>query len=73
MKTIRYEYGYSFPLDYGADFSLQLNLQMVAGLAFPYYSEAKILFEPTYKYDIGTDRYDTSLVTPFRSLHICPP
>ncbi|KAK7908118.1 Inositol-1-4-5-trisphosphate 5-phosphatase 1 [Apiospora marii] len=38
----------------------QLNLQMVAGLAFPFYSEAKINFMPTYKFDIGTDRYDTS-------------
>ncbi|KAF2810504.1 uncharacterized protein BDZ99DRAFT_508906 [Mytilinidion resinicola] len=38
----------------------QLNLQMVAGLTFPYYSEAKITFAPTYKFDLGTDRYDTS-------------
>ncbi|KAI1341616.1 SacI homology domain-containing protein [Xylariaceae sp. FL0016] len=38
----------------------QLNLQMVAGLSFPYYSEAPIAFMPTYKFDIGTDRYDTS-------------
>ena len=38
----------------------QLNLQMVAGLAFPFYSEARITFLPTYKYDIGTDTYDTS-------------
>ncbi|KAI1082757.1 SacI homology domain-containing protein [Whalleya microplaca] len=38
----------------------QLNLQMVAGLSFPYYSEARITFMPTYKFDIGTDRYDTS-------------
>lgn len=38
----------------------QLNLQMVAGLTFPYYSEARITFLPTYKYDLGTDRYDTS-------------
>lgn len=33
---------------------------MVAGLSFPYYSEARITFMPTYKFDIGTDRYDTS-------------
>jgi hypothetical protein len=33
---------------------------MVAGLAFPYYSEARITFLPTYKYDVGTDTYDTS-------------
>lgn len=39
---------------------LQLNLQMVAGYAFHYYSEALITFNPTYKYDIGTDTFDTS-------------
>ncbi|KAI9674662.1 MAG: inositol polyphosphate 5-phosphatase [Caeruleum heppii] len=38
----------------------QLNLQMVAGLTFPFYSEARITFPPTYKYDNGTDNYDTS-------------
>ncbi|KAF2964303.1 hypothetical protein GQX73_g9270 [Xylaria multiplex] len=38
----------------------QLNLQMVAGLSFQYYSEARITFMPTYKFDVGTDRYDTS-------------
>ncbi|KAK8255557.1 SacI homology domain-containing protein [Phyllosticta capitalensis] len=38
----------------------QLNLQMVHGLTFPFYSEARINFAPTYKYDNGTDRYDTS-------------
>ncbi|KAH0541936.1 hypothetical protein FGG08_003656 [Glutinoglossum americanum] len=38
----------------------QLNLQMVAGLTFPFYSEARITFMPTYKYDVGTDSYDTS-------------
>ncbi|ORY00017.1 SacI homology domain-domain-containing protein [Clohesyomyces aquaticus] len=38
----------------------QLNLQMVAGLTFPFYSEARITFMPTYKYDLGTDTYDTS-------------
>lgn len=38
----------------------QLNLQMVAGLAFRFYSEARITFMPTYKYDIGTDQYDSS-------------
>lgn len=41
----------------------QLNLQMRFGLAFPFYSEAKITFKPTYKYNNGTDQYDTSLVT----------
>ncbi|KAM3562283.1 hypothetical protein MY1884_001881 [Beauveria asiatica] len=38
----------------------QLNLQMVAGLAFPFYSEARINFMPTYKFDVGTDTYDSS-------------
>ena len=38
----------------------QLNLQMVAGLAFRFYSEARITFMPTYKFDVGTDTYDTS-------------
>ncbi|KAF1914992.1 SacI homology domain-containing protein [Ampelomyces quisqualis] len=38
----------------------QLNLQMVAGLTFPYYSEARITFPPTYKYDLNSDTYDTS-------------
>ncbi|KAI9777652.1 MAG: inositol polyphosphate 5-phosphatase [Peltula sp. TS41687] len=38
----------------------QLNLQMVAGLTFPFYSESKITFMPTYRYDVGTDVYDTS-------------
>lgn len=33
---------------------------MVAGLAFPYYSEARITFPPTYKYDLNSDTYDTS-------------
>jgi hypothetical protein len=33
---------------------------MVAGLAFPYYSESRITFNPTYKFDIGEDTYDTS-------------
>ncbi|KAF8463265.1 SacI homology domain-containing protein [Kalaharituber pfeilii] len=38
----------------------QLNLQMLAGLTFPYYSEALLTFAPTYKFDIGKDIYDTS-------------
>ncbi|KAH7391763.1 SacI homology domain-containing protein [Pyrenochaeta sp. MPI-SDFR-AT-0127] len=38
----------------------QLNLQMVAGLTFPYYSEARITFPPTYKYDLNSDQFDTS-------------
>ncbi|KAJ5664762.1 hypothetical protein N7462_011575 [Penicillium macrosclerotiorum] len=38
----------------------QLNLQMIAGRAFQFYSEGSINFAPTYKYDVGTDQYDTS-------------
>jgi hypothetical protein len=38
----------------------QLHLQMVAGNTFPFYSEARITFLPTYKYNNGTDEYDTS-------------
>jgi hypothetical protein len=38
----------------------QLNLQMIAGRTFPFYSEGVIRFPPTYKYNIGTDDYDTS-------------
>lgn len=38
----------------------QLNIQMRHGLVFPFYSEAPITFLPTYKFDNGTDEYDTS-------------
>ncbi|TWU78378.1 inositol polyphosphate 5-phosphatase [Metarhizium rileyi] len=38
----------------------QLNLQMVAGLSFPFYSESRIIFMPTYKFDVGSDNYDSS-------------
>lgn len=38
----------------------QLNLQMLAGLSFPHYSEKPITFPPTYKFDLGTDNYDSS-------------
>jgi endonuclease/exonuclease/phosphatase family metal-dependent hydrolase len=38
----------------------QLNLQMVHGRAFPHYSESMPNFLPTYKFDPGTDTYDTS-------------
>ena len=38
----------------------QLHVQMVAGNTFPFYSEARITFLPTYKYNNGTDEYDTS-------------
>lgn len=38
----------------------QLNLQMVHGRAFPHYSETTPTFLPTYKFNPGTDIYDTS-------------
>ncbi|KAG8525423.1 uncharacterized protein KY384_009067 [Bacidia gigantensis] len=38
----------------------QLNLQMVAGRTFPHYSESRITFLPTYKFDIASDNYDSS-------------
>ncbi|EDO02011.1 hypothetical protein SS1G_04487 [Sclerotinia sclerotiorum 1980 UF-70] len=40
--------------------TLYENDQMVAGLTFQYYSESRITFMPTYKFDIGNDTYDTS-------------
>ncbi|KAF3481739.1 SacI domain and endonuclease/exonuclease/phosphatase family protein [Arthroderma uncinatum] len=38
----------------------RLNIQMVAGMAFQFYMEGPITFPPTYRYDNGTDLYDTS-------------
>ncbi|KAF4555326.1 SacI-like domain-containing protein 2 [Elsinoe fawcettii] len=38
----------------------QLHLQMMHGKTFPHYSEARIMFPPTYKFNNGTDEYDTS-------------
>lgn len=38
----------------------QLNQQMIAGEVFPYYNEMEINFAPTYKFDPGTQTYDTS-------------
>ncbi|KAL4759544.1 SacI domain and endonuclease/exonuclease/phosphatase family protein [Aspergillus foveolatus] len=38
----------------------QLNLQMLAGRAFQFYNEGLVTFPPTYKYDVGSDTYDTS-------------
>ena len=38
----------------------QLNLQMVHGKVFPHYSEQTPTFMPTYKFNPGTDEYDTS-------------
>ncbi|KAK3113471.1 Inositol-1,4,5-trisphosphate 5-phosphatase 1 [Teratosphaeriaceae sp. CCFEE 6253] len=38
----------------------QLNLQMVHGRTFPFYTERTPNFMPTYKYNLGTDEYDSS-------------
>ncbi|GAA5860538.1 hypothetical protein JCM3774_006201 [Rhodotorula dairenensis] len=38
----------------------QLNKSMASGRSFAGYTEAPIVFRPTYKYDNGTDDYDTS-------------
>lgn len=37
----------------------QLRQSIDEGLAFSGYQEGPILFRPTYKYDLGTDTYDT--------------
>lgn len=33
---------------------------MDSGTAFAGYEEGPLLFRPTYRYDLGTDSYDTS-------------
>ena len=38
----------------------QLNIQMVHGQTFPHYAERTPIFLPTYKYNLGTDDYDSS-------------
>jgi synaptojanin len=38
----------------------QLSYVMSTGVAFSGYIEGPILFRPTYRYDVGTDNYDTS-------------
>ncbi|OWB67858.1 hypothetical protein B5S33_g4036 [[Candida] boidinii] len=38
----------------------QLNQQMASGESFPFFDEMEINFAPTYKFDNGTDTYDTS-------------
>lgn len=40
--------------------SFQLKQVMDQGLAFAGYEEGPLLFRPTYRYDLGTDNYDTS-------------
>ena len=38
----------------------QLRQAMDDGAAFTGYEEGPLLFRPTYRYDVGTDNYDTS-------------
>lgn len=38
----------------------QLNQQMISGESFPFFDEMEITFPPTYKFNPGTDVYDTS-------------
>jgi len=38
----------------------QLNFVMTSGAAFSGYIEGPIVFRPTYRYDVGTENYDTS-------------
>ncbi|KAJ7590659.1 inositol polyphosphate phosphatase [Mycena floridula] len=38
----------------------QLKRVMDQNVAFPGYDEGPLLFAPTYRYDVGTDNYDTS-------------
>ncbi|CDO93891.1 unnamed protein product [Kluyveromyces dobzhanskii CBS 2104] len=38
----------------------QLNQQMISGESFPFFDEMEIKFPPTYKFNPGTDVYDTS-------------
>lgn len=42
---------------YSAD---QLNKEMIKGNVFRYFQEKEITFAPTYKFDNGTDEYDSS-------------
>ena len=39
---------------------IQLRLAIENGDAFAGYDEGPLLFPPTYKYDVGTDNYDSS-------------
>lgn len=47
--------------DWGALYSAdQLNKEMIKGNVFRYFQEKEITFAPTYKFDNGTDEYDSS-------------
>ncbi|KAF8827001.1 hypothetical protein HHX47_DHR5000604 [Lentinula edodes] len=47
----------SFDTLFAAD---QLKQTMDAGIAFSGYEEGPLLFRPSYRYDLGTDNYDSS-------------
>ncbi|KAJ4465875.1 inositol polyphosphate phosphatase [Lentinula lateritia] len=47
----------SFDTLFAAD---QLKQAMDAGIAFSGYEEGPLLFRPSYRYDLGTDNYDSS-------------
>ena len=42
------------------DKEAQLKQVMDEGVAFSEYTEGPLLFKPTYKYDLGTDNYDST-------------
>ena len=42
-----------------SDVLFQLRRAQEEGLIFPGFNEAPITFKPTYKFDPGTDTYDT--------------
>ena len=44
---------------------------MIAGRAFQFFSEGTITFPPTYKYDLGTNYYDTSYALFFLGPYTC--
>lgn len=49
----------NFPLLY-AYFCNQLKQAMDSQAAFVGFEEGPLIFPPTYRYDVGTDNYDTS-------------
>jgi hypothetical protein len=59
LQPIRYLIAY-FPCKLSSTTPEQLRQVMDAGAAFAGYSEGPLLFRPTYRYDFGTDNYDTS-------------
>jgi hypothetical protein len=52
--------GYSFVFSRSSNNLIQLRNVMQSRSAFAGYEEGPLLFRPTYRYDVGTDNYDTS-------------